>query len=117
MRAIKPRKRHTPGTMNDTEQRYAAILDRMVEQKEIIEYAFEPCKLKLANNTFYTPDFLVTFADHMEFQEVKGHWEDDARVKIKVAARLFWQFDFMAVTFHKGAPTKGRADRWQTERI
>ena len=33
----------------------------------------------------------------MEIHETKGHWEDDARVKIKVAATLF-PFRFFAIT-------------------
>lgn len=117
MSRISPRHRHTPGTMNETEKRYAAVLEAMKDRKEILEYAFEGVKLKLADNTFYTPDFLVSFPDHMEFHEVKGHWQDDARVKIKIAARLFWQFDFIAVIFKKGAASKGRPDKWEVERI
>jgi len=35
----------------------------------------------------------------VEFHEVKGHWEDDALVKIKVAAQTFPEFSFRA--FHK----------------
>lgn len=37
-----------------------------------------------------------------EVHEVKGHWEDDARVKIKVAAELY-PFKFIAVRKQKGA--------------
>ena len=37
-----------------------------------------------------------------EIHEVKGHWEDDARVKIKVAAELY-PFKFIAARKVKGA--------------
>lgn len=40
----------------------------------------------MADKTFYSPDFIVPALDCIEVHEVKGHWEDDARVKIKVAA-------------------------------
>lgn len=64
---------------------------------EIIAYHFEAVKLRLANNTFYTPDFLIAYPTHFEFIEVKGFWRDDARVKIKVAAQQFPNFKFKAV--------------------
>lgn len=52
--------------------------------------------LKLAHDCRYTPDFMtVGFA--YTFWEVKGWWRDDARVKIKVAARLFPWATFIAV--------------------
>ena len=58
---------------------------------------FEGIKLRLADNTFYTPDFAVMSADGvMECHEVKGFWQDDARAKIKVAADLY-PFRFVAI--------------------
>ena len=76
-----------PGTMNKTEERYASELDLMLKAGMILWYRFEGCKLRLADKTFYTPDFVVMLADNqLEMHEVKGHWEDDSRVKIKVAA-------------------------------
>lgn len=50
-----------------------------------------------AYKTFYTPDFAVMTANGtMEMHEVKGFWQDDARVKIKVAAESY-PFRFVAV--------------------
>jgi hypothetical protein len=37
----------------------------------------------------------------MELHEVKGHWTDDARVKIKVAAEMY-PFQFQAIRFVSG---------------
>src|SRR5262249_40067213 len=86
-----------PGEMNKTEAQYAAHLHGMQCASEIIWFKFEAIKLRLADNTFYSPDFLVLNAGHeIEVHEVKGFWEDDARVKIKVAAALY-PFRFMAV--------------------
>lgn len=85
------RRRHEPGQMNSTEKRYAAsVLEPRRMAGEIEAYHFEKVKIRLADKTFYTPDFMVILPSmEIEFHEVKGHWEDDARVKIKVAAETF----------------------------
>ncbi len=84
--------------MNQTETRYASYLESLKGTGEVISWAYEAVKLRLADRTFYTPDFFVIRADSsIELHEVKGHWEDDARVKIKVAARLHPWFRFLAV--------------------
>ena len=69
-----------------------------MNQTEVVAWAYEAVKLRLADKTFYTPDFVVIRADGgIELHEVKGHWEDDARVKIKVAATQHPWFRFLAV--------------------
>ena len=86
------------GEMNKTEAAYDAHLALLEHAGEILWRKFEGLKLRLADNTFYTPDFAVLAADGvMECHEVKGFWEDDARVKIKVAASLY-PFRFKAFT-------------------
>jgi hypothetical protein len=86
------------GTMNKTEAAYAEHLELRLRAREIQWWKFEGIKLRLADNTFYTCDFAVLAADSvLEMHEVKGHWQDDARVKIKVAASLY-PFRFIAVT-------------------
>ena len=78
------------GEMNKTEQEYARLLENMKHAGEIIWYSFEGMKFRLADKTFYTPDFIVlTKEGYMEAHEVKGYWMDDARVKIKVAASMY----------------------------
>ncbi|KVN17939.1 MULTISPECIES: hypothetical protein [unclassified Burkholderia] len=85
------------GAMNKTEQQYATFLEALRVAGMIAWYRFEGVKLRLADNTFYSPDFAVMRADGaMEMHEVKGHWQDDARVKIKVAADMY-PFRFLAV--------------------
>jgi len=87
--------------MNKTEARYAQQLELRKRAGEIVDYKFEPFRLILANNTSYCPDFLVVRKDHFEIHEVKGFWRDDARVKIKVAARQFPWFAFIAIQYKK----------------
>jgi len=98
---IPPKAHHRPGAMNKIEARYAAYLEGLRLAGGIVAWRFEALKLKLANSTFYTPDFVVTFSDRIECHEVKGFWRDDARVKIKVAAQMFPEFAFVAVKREK----------------
>lgn len=78
------------GTMNKTEQAYAATLEQRRHAGEVAWFKFEGIKLRLADNTFYSPDFAVMLADgQLEMHEVKGYWLDDARAKIKIAADLY----------------------------
>jgi hypothetical protein len=85
------------GQMNGTEAAYAHHLDARQASREILRYWFEALTFRLADGCRYTPDFVVQMPDGMiEIHEVKGHWEDDALVKIKVAADLF-PFRFIAV--------------------
>ena len=93
------RVRPTPGAMNKTEEAYASYLEARRLGGEIHAWRFEPMRLRLASRTFYEPDFLVIErGGEVEFHEVKGHWEDDARVKIKVAATQYPWFRFTGVT-------------------
>ena len=92
------RTRRTPGELNSTEQGYQEHLVVRLHAGEVAWFGFEAIKLRLADMTFYTPDFVViTSEGFIEVHEVKGHWEDDARVKFKVAARLFPWAEFVAV--------------------
>lgn len=94
---------HKSGEMNKLEAEYATRLEALKGVGEIADYRFECVKLRLADRTFYTPDFMVLRADgEFEMHEVKGFWEDDARVKIKTAAELF-PFKFIAARKQKGA--------------
>lgn len=105
VRSVKARgrTRHEPGKMNTLEKEYAAELALRVLAGDIAWWAFEPIRLKLANNTTYTPDFAILHFDGLvELVEIKGHWEDDARVKIKVAAHTYFMFQFTAITVAKG---------------
>ena len=86
------------GEANKTETEYGQRLELLLRAGEVIWYKFEGLKLRLADATFYTPDYAVMVrSGEMECHEVKGYWEDDARVKIKVAASLY-PFRFIAVT-------------------
>jgi len=91
------------GQMNRTEAAYAEYLEALKAAGEVLWVKFEGLKLRLADSTFYTPDFAVMRANgQIECHEVKGFWQDDARVKIKIAADMY-PFRFLAV---KAKPKK-----------
>lgn len=99
------------GQMNRTEQAYAEFLSKLQAAGGILWHKFEGVKLRLADNTFYTPDFVLMQPDgRIECHEVKGFWQDDARVKIKVAADMY-PFKFVAV---RPRPKKDGGG-WQVE--
>lgn len=97
------------GQMNKLETSYAAELERMRLSGEVFAWMYEPVGLRLADRCTYNPDFLVILADGtVEFHETKGFWEEDALVKIKVAAQTFPFFVFRAFQW--------KSKQWQ-ERI
>lgn len=97
MRALQALGRLPAGTMNKTETAYAEFLETLVACRDVAWWKFEGVKLRLADATFYSPDFAVMRSTGaLEMHEVKGFWQDDARVKIKVAASLY-PFAFIAV--------------------
>lgn len=99
------------GEMNKTEAAYAERLCGQQAAGQIQWHRFEGLKLRLADNTFYTADFAVMAADGvMECHEVKGHWQDDARAKIKIAAAMY-PFRFIAVKVRRKRDGGG----WEVE--
>ncbi|WP_159918001.1 DUF1064 domain-containing protein [Pantoea sp. 18069] len=99
------------GAMNKTEAAYDKHLALLQHAGEIQWRKFEGLKLRLADNTFYTPDFAVMAADGvMEAHEVKGFWQDDARAKIKIAADMY-PFRFLAIK----AKAKKDGGGWEME--
>lgn len=94
------RPRHENGVMNKTEAAYALVLNNKLLAGEIAGWWFELITIKLADRCSLQPDFLVMLNDgSLEFHEVKGgkngtgnqwiYWaEEDAKVKLKVAATI-----------------------------
>lgn len=102
------------GRMNTWERQRALQLEAMKRAGEIVAWGFETVTLRLADRTTYTPDFTIVTAASgaLVFEEVKGFWRDDARVKIKVAARQFPWFQFRALKRRKGRP-----EGWEREEV
>ena len=118
-------RQHKPGVMNKGEAAYAQHLEQKKRAGEIVEYLFEPEKLRLADLAFYSPDFFVLLPDGgVEFHEVKGRttkkrsdgtrvdapWSrEDAKLKIRFAAERFWWYRF-AIVFPLKAGGWGRVE-------
>lgn len=92
------RKRRQAGEMNGHEKAFAEAFIIPHERAGQIEtWGFERYKLKLADNTTLTPDFDIVWAEtgELAFYDVKANWagkphiEEDAWVKMKVAAEEF----------------------------
>lgn len=81
------------GTMNKTEAAYDGFLRTLAACGDVAWWKFEGVKLRLADSTFYSPDFVVMRSTgQIECHEVKGAraiFQDDSRVKVKVAASLY----------------------------
>lgn len=104
--------RREPGKMNKLEAEYAAQLAQMQRDGLIQHFEYEGVKLRLADKTYYTPDFFVVRADGLiEFHEVKGFWAEHNRVKIKVAAEQKFWARFFAIT----KEAKKRGGGWKYE--
>ena len=102
--------------MNKLEADWATVLELERRAGTVLRYVYEGIKLKLADRCWYTPDFLVFRLTEdggfgIELHEVKGHWEEDARVKWKVAAAAWPEFSCWAIK--KGRKRDG--GRWQIE--
>lgn len=96
------------GAMNKTEQAYGLHLEMLRQNGHLAWFKFEGVKLRLADNTFYTPDFAVMKSDgQMQMHEVKGAraiFQDDAKVKVKVAAEAY---PFVFLVAYPVAKNKG----------
>lgn len=95
---------HSRGEPNVTESRYRdEFLIPRILSGEIVECVFEGKTFELAHRCSYTPDWYVVRADGgIECHECKGaHVWDDARVKLKVAARLNPEVKFVLARWWK----------------
>lgn len=84
--------------LNKTEREYWEHLkQRLALDHQITWIGVQCITLKLAFDTRYTADFWTFEGGQIVAREVKGFWRDDAKVKIKVAARLFPWIKFVVV--------------------
>jgi hypothetical protein len=114
VKAVAEREKTQGRQMNRTEARRALELDTLLRAGEIKYWGYEAITLKLAPDLRYTPDFFIRENDgSMRFEETKGRWREDARVKIKMAAQLFPMFAFSALVRIKEKDGGG----WRTERF
>lgn len=91
-------KRYVPGEMNKTESNFADALTALKIEGRVLDWKFEPLKLRIGAKCFLTMDFLVLYDDGiLELVDVKGTGPiaEDSIVKIKAAAALHPWFRFV----------------------
>ncbi len=99
------------GKMNKTELAYAQYLDALKACSEVSWWSFESVKLRLADATYYTVDFMVMRSNgELEAHEVKGGYAfEDSLVKLKVANEMFpWSFFLVK---------KGKNGTWNIKKV
>ena len=83
------KQRKRAGQMSKLEEAYAQNPELQKQAGDILWWAYESWKFRLADRTWYTPDFMIMWADGtIEAHETKGFMEKAANIKIKVAADL-----------------------------
>lgn len=95
--------------MNRLERRFTIDILSLQQAGGLIQwFEFEPIRLRLGGSAFYKPDFIVIDGiGQVLAYELKGHWREAARARIKIAAARFPWIKFVAV--------KLRAGRWEYE--
>ena len=99
------------GKMNKTELAYAQYLDALKACGEVSWWSFESVKLRLADATYYTVDFMVMRSTgELEAHEIKGGYAfEDSLVKLKVANEMFpWSFFLVK---------KGKNGTWNIKKV
>ena len=112
-------KRREPGVENKYEAAWREHVEKNIRQGGIF---YEPIKFRLADRTYYTPDYIMLAEDQtIEAHEVKGSWlapgQDDSRVKIKVAADLYPWIKFVAICAKPVAKKNGGGWHFTIENI
>lgn len=84
--------------MNKWETAFGQLLDEKKRSGQIDDFEFEALSFKLARGARYKPDWVAWSGARVICYEVKGHWREAARVRIKVAAHRYRWASFVAVT-------------------
>ena len=102
-----PRANTDEAKLNKLEKAFLAYMRHLGHTLHI-----QAITLKLADDVRYTPDFSYSspINGKMVMIEVKGWMRDDARVKLRVAARVFPEFDFVLIT-------KSKSGGWDVEGV
>lgn len=99
VKGVKIAKSTDEGKLNRWESQWLAVL----QGRSFAWVGIQNVTFKIGHDCRYTPDF-VCYANigGMVAYEVKGFFRDDAKVKIKVAARMFPWITFILVMKENG---------------
>ena len=96
-----------PKFKSKLEAEYAQMLEAQRAAGQIRDWHYEGITIKLADGVRFTVDFnLVGLDGSLSMIEVKGpYMRDDARIKLRVAARAFPMWSWFLVRKQRGAFT------------
>jgi len=78
------------GYDSQLEREYAAVLEAQRVAGEILWWKHHAMRLRLAEGTYYSTDFLVMLPNYeLELRETKGWLREAARVRVKVIAEMY----------------------------
>jgi len=99
MKRPKPYKTSGGGMFDSrTEAAYAARLNTLRLSGEISAWRHHSIRFRLADGTWYTPDFEVVTPECKEIHEVKGFMREAARVRFRAAADLWPEYKWVVVS-------------------
>lgn len=85
------------------EAEYGFWLATLLGVDAIAWWSYECFKLRLADGAYFTPDFpVLTSHGDLVMREVKGHWREAARLRVKVAASQFPWLRIEIISKQKG---------------
>lgn len=84
------------------EEEYANQLKLKKAAGDILSWSYECIRLRVAESNWYTPDFLVTTEDELQFHEVKGFQREAGMLRLRAAAYQHKAFRFFLVTKKAG---------------
>lgn len=97
----KPRNKARKG-MNKWEAQFSQTLEHRKTVGELVWWAFEPFRIRLAEDCWYRPDFVTVDAQgKTEIWEVKGFMREAARLRLRIAAEKL-PYPFYLVRKNKG---------------
>ncbi|MBU2051554.1 MAG: hypothetical protein KKH61_21600 [Gammaproteobacteria bacterium] len=77
------------------------------------DYRYESVTLRLPDHPSYTPDFMITWPDCIEFAEIKGGYvRDHGRLRYRVAVDLYPEFLW---SFREARYDRRRVAGWKVE--
>lgn len=88
--------------MNGIESWYWSTIVERVKSGEFLSARYEAITIRLAPKTTWTPDFFIIKKDGTAmFHETKASWkgagQDVSRVKVKLAAEMYPEFEFSVI--------------------
>lgn len=100
----------TPGEpCNSWECDYAGMLAVLqVHDKSVAAWGYQPIRFRIAGGCFFTPDFVVRYADgRIVAVDVKGYMREAARIRIRIAAEKYPWMQFIVA--------RKKHEKWETE--